>query len=408
MGFMRPARSLVVPALIIAWVVPVAPIAFGDKAPDPAVVAKFLSGMAKRKSLSSRDREELRKRLDSLDEAGLLAVRDALRGLGPKDRGEAATEVIGSTENALLSMRWGPGVLSLPGAIARFEEPSPDAKAALLVDLARIEDAEPGTRLGLWAIESADLALRLRAVDVLADLASYAGDSARLLPPLRKALGDPSAAVRDLALERLVELCDVSALDWALEHCMDPAEETVTVREVEERRCPGERAFLLLARTSKQHTDVEPGEVRSLPTEKRELVLADFRTWRAGVGGSVLRDGSDGPFDPTPKVTTVLVPKDVGTEVVARWWSEIDRAAFRMTLEDLTVVASSTRDWSASWRAVVIASGARQGNWETFARRVRCGGRHRLPRQGFALVETTVQTLLDGRYKVYVRAYESR
>jgi hypothetical protein len=77
-----------------------------------------------------------------------------------------------------------------------------------------------------------------------------------------------------------------------------------------------------------------------------------------------------------------------------------------MDLDEMQVVAATKIDWVSSFRILVTASGARQGTWEAFARKVRCGARHRLPRRGFGLIETSIQPLLDGRWKIWVRAFE--
>ncbi len=375
---------------------------------DPEAVAKGLLPFLKRRALGAKDPDEVRRRLAPLDEAGLAAVLDTLRRSPEAEAGPSAVAVLRIVSDALLAARWTPAVLSIPDAASRIESPDPGVRAALLADAARLEDAEPATRLALGAMAATPLPLRLRAVDVVADLCSYAGDPGRLLPALRKALEDPSPAVRDLALERLADLGDAVALEWSLDHLFDAASEEAEVRERREARSPGERAFLLLARESKMHTGMEPSEARALSEEGRAALVGDFRAWFAKAGPGALRNGSDGPFDPVPRVTTQVVPADRADDVRIRWWSDIDRAAFQATYEGVDLSATSALDWTVTFRMVVIASGARQGNWESLVRRFRCGERHRQARKGFGLVETTVQHLLDGRIKFHVRAYESR
>jgi hypothetical protein len=311
-------------------------------------------------------------------------------------------------EEAFLAARWGPGILRLPDAAKRIADPSDGARDALLADASRLEDPEPGTRLALWALEGGSLRVRLRAVDALGDLLSWGGDAARIAPALAKALGDPSAAVRDLALERLADAGEPAALDGALELCGLPAEEEAEVRGVVEKRCPGDRALEILTRASRIRFGLDPEGFRALEEGERKALLEEFRAWRTRAGGAALRNGEEGPFDPVPKVTTAIVDGRTADAATVRWWSEVDRAQFRLDLEELRVVASSKLDWSAGFRLTVVASGARQGNWEAFARRLRCGARHRLPRKGFGLVETSIQPLLDGRWRVRVFAYESR
>ena len=408
-----PLRSFAAVALLaLAGIAAPFPAAAGEggarKGPDLDGVAKTLGSFLKRKTLGKKDPDDIRRKLEPLREEDLAWLLDRVREVPDKDRGAAAGEVQGIVEDALLAARFTPAVRGLPDAAKRLADASPAVRCAVLADLERLEDPEPATRLALWALDASAVALRLRAVDTLADLLSFAGDGARILPALRRALGDPSPAVRDLALERLVEVSDPAGLEWALAHADEAAAETVEVREATETRCPGDRALLLLERLAKDHLDLEPEEFRGLPVERRKAVLDDFRAWRAKAGPDPLRDGADGPFDPAPKVTTTVVPQAKAGEVLVRWWSEVDRAAFQAAFEDLDVVAATRLDRVTSFRVVVVASGARQGSWEAYARGVRCGGRHRLARKGFGLVETTVQPLLDGRWKVFVRAYESR
>jgi hypothetical protein len=370
-------------------------------------LAKALAAHMKKKELGKKDPEDIAKRLAGLAEEDLAALLERLRGIDAKDRGNAAPVVEKMAEDALLSARWGPAILRLPDAVRRLADPSEGARCTLIADLSRLEDAEPATRFTLWALEGASGPVRLRAVDALADLCSYGGDAARLLPPLRKALEDPSAAVRDLALERLAGLGDAAALDWSIEHAGEPAEESAVHREVKERRCPGERALEIATRATRVRYGMDADDWQALPEDERALAREQMRGVRSRAGDGLLRNGEEGPFDPIPKVTTVVLAANAG-EASARWWSDVDRAQFRLDIDELQVAASSKLDWFANFRMTVIASGARQGNWEVFGRKIRCGGRHRMARKGFGLVETTVQPLLDGRFKVWVRAYESR
>lgn len=379
----------------------------GKKADLPAVV-KSLSIFAKKKSLGKRDPEDIAKRIDGLAEEDLAWVLERLGEVPEKERGEAAPAVAGMVQDRILSIRYTPAVLRLPDAWKRLGDPSDAAREALLPDLARLEDAEPATRVGLWALEGGSLPVRLRAVDTLADLCSWGGDAARLLPALRKALADPSPAVRDLALDRLANLCDAAALDWCLEHMGEPAEETVEVRGTKERRCPGDRALVVLSLPSKLHFGLDGESFRGMEPERRAEVLEDYRKWRAASGGNPLRDLGEGPFEPIPKVSSVIIDPVKDPSASVRWWSEIDRAQFRLDLAEIMTVAVSQRDWVWSFELHVVASGARQGSWDALARKVRCGARHRLPRKGFGLVETSLQMLLDGRYRIWVRAYEWR
>ncbi|MHC4922668.1 MAG: HEAT repeat domain-containing protein [Planctomycetota bacterium] len=378
------------------------------KAPDLEKIVKTLSNLMKRRKLGKKDPERIADKIEPLDEQGLSWVLDRLALVEGKGRGDAAPLVETQLRDRLLGMRYGKGILKLPNAWERMADADPAARDRLLSDLSRLEDPEPATRFALWVLSGGETRVRLRALDTVADLLSWGGDSERLLPALHKALEDPSPAVRDLALERLVNLSDTKALDWALDHLGAPEKETTTVRERSEERCPGDRALLLLAHYSKSHLDLEPDEYRKMTEDERKAVETEFRAWRKKGGANPLRNGNDGPFDPVPKVTTRIVKPDAAREVQVRWWSEIDRASFQMTLEELDVVASSTVDYTTTFRLYVIASGARQGSWEAFARRVRCGERYRLPRKGFGLIETSVQPLLDGRWKVWVLAYESR
>jgi hypothetical protein len=380
----------------------------GDKKPDAEGAVKTLTSLMKKRSLGKRDPATIGKKIDGLSEEDLSWVLDRLDEVPEKGRGAAAAEVVGKVRNALLTARYSAAVLRLPDAWNRFLDVSDEGRVSLLADLTRLEDAEPGTRFGLWALEGSTGTVRLRALDALADLASFGGDEVRILPALRKALEDPSPAVRDLALERLVNLSDTAAMDWAMVHAGEPAAEEAEVRGVKERRCPGDRALAILGRASKLHFGMEGDVFRAKAPEVREAILEEFRKWRAGAGGNPLRNGDDGPFDPIPKVSTVVVDPMETTTATVRWWSEVDRARFRLDLEDLEVVAATKLDWTANFRLVVIASGARQGNWEAFARRIPCGTRYRLPRRGFGLLETSVQPLLNGKWKVWVRAFEWR
>ncbi|MCK6481336.1 MAG: HEAT repeat domain-containing protein [Planctomycetes bacterium] len=387
---------------------PASPAAAGDGKPDLPAVVKAVASFMKKKSLGKRDPADLARKLDGLSGDDLSWVLDRLEEVPEKERGEAAGEVLGRVRDAVLTDRYGAAVLEVPDAWSRLRDPSDAVRAALLSDLARLEDAEPGTRFALWAMEGSTGAVRLRALDTLADLASYGGDEARILPALRKALEDPSPAVRDLALERLANLSDPSVLDWALARAGEPASEEAEVRGVKEVRCPGDRALHLLSRVSKIRFGLEGEAFRALPAEERGALLEEWRKWRASAGPNPLRNGDDGPFDPLPRTTSVVVDPAKATTATLRWWSEVDRAQFRLDLEDLEVVAVTKIDWTANFRLLVIASGARQGDWEAFARKIPCGTRHRLPRKGFGLVETTVQPLLGGKWKVWVRAFESR
>ena len=375
---------------------------------DLAAVAKSLAGFAKKKELGKRDPEEIGRRIAGLAEGDLSWLLDRLKELPEKERGAAAPEVERIVEEALLGARWSPAVLRIPGAAKRLADPSAAARCGLLSDLSRLEDAEPATRFALWAIEGSAGPVRLRALDTLADLASWGGDAARILPALQKALADPSPAVRDLALERLANLSDPAALDWSLDHLGEAGEETVELRGRSETRCPGDRALEIVTRLSKIRFGMDGETFRALPEEERTAATAAFREWRAKAGGNPLRNGDEGPFDPIPKVTSAVVDPLKGAPATVRWWSEVDRAQFRLDLDELEVTASSMLDWSANFRLTVIASGARQGDWEAFARKVRCGARHRLPRRGFGLVESSVQPLLDGKWKIWVRAFEWR
>lgn len=405
------ARAHVPYALLLAACLVAAPIpaaAEGAKKADPEAVAKGIAAFLKKKELGKKDPEEIGKRIAGLSEEDLATILDRLRGTDAKDRGAAAPAVEGIVEDALLSARWSLAVLRLPDAGKRLADASPAALCTLMSDLSRLEDAEPATRFTLRVMEGADLPVRLRAMDTLADLASWGGDAARLLPPLRKGLADPSPAVRDTALERLAGLSDLPALDWSIDHAGDAAEEEVVLREVKTRCCPGDRALEIATRTSRVRYGMEVDAWRELTDAERTEAREEMRRWRAKVGGNPLRNGDEGPFDPIPKVSTVIVDPLKAPVAAVRWWSEVDRAQFRLDLDEMSVGASSKLDWSSNFRLTVIASGAREGNWEAFARRARCGGRHRLPRRGFALIETSVQPLLDGKWKIWVRAYESR
>ena len=394
------------PALQAGLPGPRAAQAAGDRKVDLPAVAKAVSAFMKKKELGKRDPEDVAKRLEGLKEDDLSWVLDRLREVPEKERGAAAGEVVKLVEDALLSLRYTPAILRIPDAAKRLADTGDRARCALLADLSRLEDPEPATRIGLWALTGSAEPVRLRAIDVLADLCSWGGDAARLLPALAKALDDPSPAVRDLALERLLNLSELAALDWSVAHMAEPADEEVEVHEAKERRCPGDRALETVTRVSKLHFGMERDAFWAMPEEQRKAVVEELREWRAKAGGNPLRNGDDGPFDPIPKVVSVVVDPLKEPGATLRWWSEVDRAQFRLDLEDLEVTASSKIDWSSNFRLAVIASGARQGNWEAFARKVRCGARHRLPRKGFGLVETTVQPLLDGRWKVWVHAYE--
>ncbi len=376
--------------------------------PDLAAVEKSVAAFLKKKELGRKDPEEIGKRIAGLGEEDLAALLDRVRAAPEKDRGGAAPAVERILEDAVLSARYGPAIHRLPEAAKRLADPSPEARCALMSDLSRLEEAEPAVRFCLWALEGGADPVRLRAVDTLADLCSFGGDAPRILPALRRALADPSPAVRDVALERLANLSDPAALDWSIEHMGDPAEETASVRDVKERRCPGERALEVATRVSRVRYGLEVDGWRELPEADRAAVREEMARWRAKAVGNPLRDGDEGPFDPIPKVSSVVVDPLKDPSASLRWWSEVDRAQFRLDLDEMSVVASSKLDWVSSFRLTVIASGARQGDWEAFARKVRCGARHRLPRRGFGLVETTVQPLLGGKWKIWVRAFESR
>jgi hypothetical protein len=384
------------------------PAAAGDPKPDLDGLVKFLASFMKKKSLGKRDPEDIGKRLAPIQEDDLSWVLDRLREVPAAGRAEAAAEVERLVEDALLSLRYSPAILRLPDAAKRLSDGAPAARCALLADLSRLEDAEPATRIALWCLEGGALAVRLRAIDVLADLCSWGGNPARLLPALVKALDDPSPAVRDLALERLVDLSEPAALDWALAHLGDGAEETTEVREAKETRCPGNRALELVTRVSKIRWGMDGASFREADEETRRAVEGEFRAWRAKAGANPIRSAGEGPFDPLPRVTSAVVDPAKTSSAALRWWSEVDRAQFRLDVDEIQVVATSRIDWAASFAIRVVASGARQGDWEATARKVRCGGRHRLPRRGFGLIETSIQPLLDGRWKVWVRAYEWR
>jgi hypothetical protein len=393
-------------ALFLAFAAPSG--AEGGKKPDLEGIGKFVASFLKKKDLGKKDPEEIGRKIAGLAEGDLQALLERLRGTDAKDRGAAAPAVERIVEDALLSARYTPAVLHLPDAARRLADPSPEARCALASDLSRLEDAEPATRFVLWALEGGADPVRLRAVDTLADLCSWGGDGARILPALRKALDDPSPAVRDVALERLANLADPAALDWAVEHMGEPAEETALVRGVKDRFCPGDRALEIATRVSRIRYGIEVDAWRELPEAERTAAREEIRKWRAKTGGNPLRDGEEGPFDPIPKVASAVVDPLKSPTASVRWWSEVDRAQFRLDLDEMQVTASSRLDWSSNFRLTVIASGARQGDWEAFARRVRCGSRHRLPRRGFALVETAIQPLLDGRWKIWVRSFEPR
>ncbi len=379
-----------------------------DRKADLPAVVKSLSIFMKRQALGKRDPEDMGRRLEGLPEEDLSWVLDRLREVPEKERGEAAAEVEGMVEGRILASRYTAAVLRLPGAWKRFADASDAARESLLADLARLEDPEPATRFVLWALEGGSLPVRLRAVDTLGDLCSWGGDEARLLPALRKALGDPSPAVRDLALERLANLSDSPALDWCLAHMGEPAEETAEVRGIRERRCPGDRALAVLALPSKLHWGLDGEALRGMAPEERAAVVEEYRKWRAGAGGNPLRDLGEGPFEPIPKVSSVVIDPVRDPSATVRWWSEIDRAQFRLDLADIMTVAASKADWVWSFELRVVASGARQGSWDALGRKVRCGARYRLPRRGFGLIEASLQILLDGRTRIWVRAYEWR
>jgi hypothetical protein len=392
-------------ALLLALALAVPAAAAGA---DLDAVARSLAAFQKKKELGKKDPEEIGRKIAGLGEADLATLLEGLRGAPEKDRGGAAPAVERILEDALLSARYSPAILRVPGAAKRLADPDPAVRCALLSDLSRLEDAEPATRFALWALEGGADPVRLRSVDALADLCSWGGDPARILPALRKALADPSPAVRDLALERLADMGEPAALDWAIEHMGEPGIETARVRERDETRCPGDRALELATRVSKIRYGIDADGFRALSEAERAALREEVKQWRGKAGGNAIRNGDDGPFDPVPKVTGVVVDPLKDPSASVRWWSEIDRAQFRLGLDEMQVVASTKLDWVAHFRLTAVASGARQGNWEAFARNVRCGARHRLPRRGFALVETSIQPLLDGRWKIWVRAYESR
>src|SRR5258706_2727802 len=207
--------------------------------------------------------------------------------------------------------------------------------------------------------------VRLRVVDSLGDLASWGGDASRVLPALQKCLADPSPAVRDLALERLANLSDPVALDWALEHMGEAPEETVLVREKKERRCPGERAMEIVTRVSKLHWGMAAEAFRDLAEEDRKALRQEYKEWREKAGASALRNGDEGSFDPIPRVSSAIVEPSKDATATLRWWSVVDRAQFRMDLDDMEVTPSTRLDFSFGFHLSVIASGARQGSWDT-------------------------------------------
>lgn len=403
------ALAVLLPAPAPAAATPPGPAgAPGDRKPDLPGLVKSLEGFMRKKELGKRDPEEIGKKVSGISPDDLSWVLDRLREVPAKDRGDAAPRVEKLVEDAGLAARFTPAALGVTDAARRFADPSPGARCALLADFSRLEDAEPATRLALQEIDGGDEAVKLRAVDVLADLRSWGGDGARILPALQKALADPSAAIRDLALERLANLSEPMALDWSLEHMGEAAEEAAVVRETKERRCPGERAMEIVTRVSKLHYGMAAESFRDAPEADRKALREEFRQWRAQAGNNALRDGDEGHFDPMPRVTTSIVEPVKDSIATLRWWSEVDRAQFRLDLDDIEVVATSKLDWTSNFHLAVIASGARQGSWDVIARGVRCGGRHRLPRRGFGLIETSIQPLLDGKWKVWVRAYEFR
>jgi len=383
-------------------------LAEGEKKPDLPGLVKFLKSFGGKKALARKEPEAIGKRLEGVPADDLSWVLDRLREAEEKERGPAAAEVERLVEDAMLSARWSPGILRLPDAAKRLSDGTDEGRCALLADASRLEDPEPATRLALESIGAASAAVRLRAAETLGDLASWGGDAGRVLPALVKALGDASPAVRDVALERLADVAEPSALDWALAHAGEEGEEEAVVRGKKEVRRPGDRAIRVLNQASRTKNPVEPEAFRMLPAEERAAVLEGFKAWRAGAKGNPLRDAGEGPFDPVAKTSSAVVDPKMDAAGAVRWWSDVDRAQFRLDLEEFDVVAVSKVDYVASFRLTVIASGQRQGSWEAFARGVRCGMRHRLPRRGFGLVETSIQPLLAGRWKVWVRAYEWR
>jgi hypothetical protein len=387
---------------------PAPPALEEGKKPDLPALVKFLQSFFRKSALSAKDPEAIGQRLAGVSAEDLAWVLERLREVPAKERGAAAAAVEKLVDDARLSTLWGAGILRLPDAATRLDDPSAPARCSLLADASRLEDPEPGTRLALEGLADTRLVVRLRAVETAADLASWAGDPARLVPALVKALEDASPAVRDVALERLADIADMAAVDWALAHAGEPAAEHAEVRGRKETRCPGDRATAILNRASRTQTPAEPEAVRALSEAERKELLDGFRAWRASVRGNPLRDGGEGPFDPLPKLTTAIVDPRKAPTATLRWWSEVDRAQFRLDLDEFDVGAITKEDFRADFRLMVIASGQRQGDWEAFARHLRCGMRHRLPRRGFGLIETTIQPLLDGRWKVFVRAYEAR
>ena len=412
---MRSARLLLLlllaapPASALPFPAPALAATQDAKKPDLPAVVKFLQSFFKKSALAAKDPDAIEKRLAGISPEDLAWVLERLREVPEKERGPAAAAVERLVDDARLAASWSAGILRIPDASKRLADPNEATRCSLLADASRLEDAEPATRLALASMAGgAPLVLRLRAVETLGDLASWGGDAARVLPALVKALEDPSPAVRDLALERLADVADPSALDWALVHAGEPAAEEVEVRGKKEARCPGDRATEILNRASRSKTPADPAAVRALTEAERKELLDGFRTWRAGVRGNPLRDGGEGPFDPVPKLVTAIVDPKKSTTAMLSWWSDVDRARFRLDLDDFEVGAVTRLDFRADFRLMVIASGQRQGDWEAFARHLRCGARHRLPRKGFGLIETSVQPLLDGRWKVFVRAYEAR
>jgi len=402
------ALAAALPAAARERPVPVVLAAEGAKKPDLEAIGKYVGSFMKKKELGKKDPEEIGRKIAGLGDADLATLLEGLRGAPEKDRGGAAPAVERIVEDALLSARYSPAILRIPEAAKRLADPDPAVRCALISDLSRLEDAEPATRFALWALEGGADPVRLRSVDALADLCSWGGDPARILPALQKALADPSPAVRDLALERLADMGEPAALDWAIEHMGEAGVETARVREAEGPRCPGDRALEIATRVSRIRYGITPDGFRELPEADRVALREEMRKWREKAGGNALRNGDEGPFDPVPKVASAVVDPVKDPSAGVRWWSEVDRAQFRLGLDEMQVVASTKLDWISNFRLTVIASGARQGNWEAYARGVRCGARHRLPRRGFALVETSIQPLLDGRWKIWVRSYESR
>jgi hypothetical protein len=395
-----------VPVALFALIPIVGVFAEGELSRD----AEKLYSTALRTAKASRIKEQqerlLARAYEEVETGELAAVIARFRKVEDPPRSHA--EVLDLLVREYLHRRFGDQpAKEIENLNARFADPAPEVREALLVDSLGLTDYRLATYLVMKAAAAEEPALRRRAALCLGDLVNYGVDDGALSGRLLALLSDPDAGVRATAVRRGFEVGLDIIYDWALDNLGDDEKAAVTLRGREEVLIPGEEALRGLQELTFIQRDLPYRKFLAMSDQARVTFLELFRAWWANRGRAFPSPGfREAEFKRRPSATKTLVLKADETSGSFSLWAGLDRTKIRVAVDEFTMRALTPLDFEVNGHVRYMAQGMRPDDGEGFIRNLPVGKRHILARKAIGCYVLVFQRLTGNRVAIHLMFHD--